>query len=535
MPTSTHGASHGPPSASQSRASTISMAAATRGAILATILLDACAVGPSTRVTTTVAPVLARTNTPTPATARALLDSLDAARAADLAARPAGGAMPAADFAGAPTSRPLAVPARPAVDPARDLAWLDVLRDPQLVAFVTEAVTNNQDLREAQGRVREYRAQLGVARSGFLPQITAGVATSRNQAAFGPQVVGFDAVRATTDLSWELDFWGRLRRQTEAARFDLGAREADVRATTLTLVGDVATAYLQLREFDESVRIADETLASRRATLDLARRRYRQGVTSELDVVQFEAELADPAARVADFTRQRAQAENRLAVLLGRVPGPVARGRPLEEIVHAVRVPDSLPGALIARRPDVIAAERGLRASVAGIGAASASQLPAITLGGQYGTQRPDFTRLFGRAGEVYTLQAGVSVPLFTGGRLRNQVRVAEARADQTRARYQRTVLTALQESNDALAGARSGRDQLVAQATQARALGRAYFLAERRYQSGVSSYLEVLDAQRRLFAAQLALVQVQRQYLVSTVDLYRALGGGWGGAGASR
>ena len=496
-------------------------------ALLTALVLAGCAVGPSPRVSTGVGPVLARSNTAAPSAARTLLDSLDAARAAD----PAGGPTPATDSAGAPASRPLPVPARLALDPARDLAWLDVLRDPQPVAFVTEAVAHNPDLREAQGRVREFRAQLGGARSGFFPQLSATGTTSRNQVAFGPQVVGFDAVRATADLSWELDFWGRIRRGAEAARFDLGAREEDVRATTLTLVGDVATAYLQVREFDESVRIADETLASRRATLDLARRRFRQGVTSELDVAQFEAELADPATRVADFTRQRAQAENRLALLLGRSPGPVARGRSLEATVASVRVPDSLPGALVARRPDVLAAERGLRASVARVGAASASRLPAVTLGGQYGTQRPDFARLFGRAGEVYAAQVGVSVPLFTGGRLRGEVRAAEARADQTRARYDRTVLTALREASDALAGARYGRDQLVAQATQARALGRAFFLAERRYRSGVSSYFEVLDAQRRLFAAQLALVQVQRQYLVSTVDLYRALGGGWGGA----
>jgi multidrug efflux system outer membrane protein len=314
----------------------------------------------------------------------------------------------------------------------------------------------------------------------------------------------------------------------EAARFDLGAREEDVRATTLTLVGDVATAYLQVREFDESVRIADETLASRRATLDLARRRFRQGVTSELDVAQFEAELADPATRVADFTRQRAQAENRLALLLGRSPGPVARGRSLEATVASVRVPDSLPGALVARRPDVLAAERGLAASVARVGAASASRLPAVTLGGQYGTQRPDFARLFGRAGEVYARRSACRCRSSPAGRLRSEVRAAEARADQTRARYDRTVLTRSARRTTRSPGAATGRDQLGGPG-HAGACARAGVLPRRaRYRSGVSSYFEVLDAQRRLFAAQLALVQVQRQYLVSTVDLYRALGGGW-------
>lgn len=505
---------------------------ATRGlaaapATLAAIVLAACAVGPSTRVVTAVAPVVARNNTPAPATARTLLDSLDRARTAD----PQGNPAPAADSAGAPALRPIPTPGRLTLDRNGDLAWLDVLRDSQLVALVTEAVANNQDVREAQGRLREYRALVGVARSALFPDISANAGASRNQAALGPQVFKYDAVRVTADLAWELDFWGRIRRQTEAARFDAGAREEELRATTLTLVGDVATAYLQLRELDESVRIADQTLASRRATLDLARQRFRQGVTSELDVAQFEAELADPATRVADFARQRAQIENRLALLLGRAPGGVARGRPLEEVVRGVAVPDSVPGELVARRPDVRAAERGLRASVARIGAASAARLPTISLGGQYGTQRPDFSRLFGRTGEVYALQAGVSVPLFTGGRLRGEVRAAEARADQTRAQYERTVLNALRESNDALAGARLTRDQLVAQATQVRALGRAFFLADRRYRSGISSYLEVLDAQRQLFTAQLALVQVERQYLVSTVDLYRALGGGWTGA----
>ena len=483
---------------------------------LTAAVLGACAVGPSTRVASmVVTPVVARAAEGVGPAARALLDSLDAARRAD--------PVPPATAA----ARPIAFPTRLAVDTARDLAWLDVLRDPQLVALVNDAVANNLDLREAQGRVREYRALLGAARGAFFPAIGASAGGSRNQAAFGPTVVGYDAVRVTGDLAWELDFWGRLRRQSEAARFDLGARQEDVRATALTLVGDVAAAYLELRELDKSVRIADRALGSRRTTLDLARRRFRQGVTSELDVRQFEAELADPAARVADFARQRTRVENRLSQLLGRAPGAITRGRPLTEVAHGVTVPDSLPGALIARRPDVLAAERGLQASVARVGVALASRLPAISLGGQYGTQRPDFSRLFARPGEVYTMQVGVSVPLFTGRRLESEQHAAEARVDQARSRYEQTVLTALRESSDALAGVRLGRDQLTAQATQVRALERAFALAEQRYAGGVSSYFEALDAQRRLFGAQLALVQVERQYLVATVDLYRALGGG--------
>lgn len=472
----------------------------------------ACAVGPSTRVDLAVAPVVGPAAATTPAGTRVLLDSLAVARAAG-----------AAD-----STHPLWTPARLAVDTARDLRWLDVLRDPQLVALVGEAVANNRDLRVAQARVREYRAALGVARSGFFPQVT-GVATrSSNQTVLGPLGFRYNATQIAGDVSGELDAWGRIRRNTEAARFDLGAQQEDVRATTLTLVGDVATAYLQIRELDENLALADQTVASRRATLDIARRRFQQGVTSELDVRTFEAELADPATRVATLALQRTQQENQLARLLGRGPSPIPRGRPLAEVVAAVTVPDSIPGALIAGRPDVRAAVRTLQASIARVGAAVASRLPTVTLGGDYGTQQPGYRNLFRKSGEIYTAQAGFSVPLFTGGRLAAQERETRARADEARGQYEQTVFTAQREANNALAGVRLGRDQLVAQATQAQALQRAFAIAQSRYRSGVSTYLEVLDAQRQLFTAQLALVQDERQYLVATVDLYRALGGGW-------
>jgi multidrug efflux system outer membrane protein len=414
------------------------------------------------------------------------------------------------------------------VDSQRDVAWLAVLRDSQLVALVDSAVANNRNLRVAQARVRQYRALSGVASSDLFPQLTVNGAYSTNQSAFGPQVFKFDAVRITGDLSWELDFWGKLRRQAQAGRFDYQASAEDARATAITLVSDVATAYLKLRELDADLDIAERTLASRKATLDIARRRYAQGVISELDVRQFEADLADPAARVADFARQRVEQENALALLLGREPGHLPRGGPLQDAVAAVSVPDSVPGSLIARRPDVLAAQRRLQAATARIGVAIGDRLPSIFVSGSYGTQRPNFDGLFSKSGEIYTAQVGVSLPLFSGGRLAGQQRAARAAADAANADYEQTTLNALREVSNALAGARLNRDQLVAQATQTQALERAFGLAQERYKSGISSYLEVLEAQRGLFAAQLALVQIQRQYLVSTVELYRALGGGW-------
>jgi multidrug efflux system outer membrane protein len=422
---------------------------------------------------------------------------------------------------------PAAIPL--ALDATRSLPWVDILRDSTLLSLVQTALNNNQDIRLAQARIREYRALHGAALGPLLPSITANAAASKNKVSFGgSQPVKYNAFSATGNVSWELDFWGRLRRGAEAANFDLLGREEDARATELTLVSDVATEYLQLRALDESMRIAEATRSAGEAVLELARRRFGQGQISELDVRQFEAQVADPAARLAQFALQRRQQENALSLLLGAAPGSIPRGLPLEQVVQSVIVPDSLPGALIARRPDVLRAQRDMQAALARIGVAVANRLPAITVGGQYGAQRPQLNGLFNGQGDIYTLQAGLSFPIFTGGRLLNEERAARARADETKATYDQTVLVALRESADALAGVRLGRDQLVAQQTQVRALTIAASIAERRYASGVSSYLEVLNAEQSLFNAQLNLAQVEQQYLSATVQLYKALGGSW-------
>jgi multidrug efflux system outer membrane protein len=235
-----------------------------------------------------------------------------------------------------------------------------------------------------------------------------------------------------------------------------------------------------------------------------------------------------PAARVAEFARQRAEREHALSVLIGRAPGAIPRGLPLTGAVQAAQVPDSVPGELLLRRPDVRRAERELGAAAARVGIAIANRLPQIILTGQYGRQRGSFHDLFGMSAEVYVAQVGITLPLFSGGRLINQQRAASARVEQARAHYEQTVLTAIRESEDALVGLRLFRDQLVAQETQVQALRRGLVLARTRYENGVSSYLEVLDAERQLFGAELGLIQTERQYLGGTVALYKALGGGW-------
>jgi multidrug efflux system outer membrane protein len=447
---------------------------------------------------------------------RAFYDSLAAARAADTGLRPA------------------AAPLRPLTpDALADLAWLDILHDSTLTRLVGTALRQNRDLATAAARLEEFRAEAGVARGPLLPSVALNGGVSRNRVAFGSfGVVEYTAYRATADLAWELDFWGRIRRGIQAADADAAAQDAAERGAVLSLVSDVATAYLQLLELDQERATAERTLASRKATLDLARLRYGRGLISELDVRQFEAQVAVPAVRLAQVEQLRAQTEHALNVLLGEGPVAVPRGGTLAAAAEAVTVPDSVPAALLARRPDVEQAERGYAAATARIGVADAARLPTFSITGSYGSQSLTAGQLFSSSTRIYTLLGGISIPIFTGGRLSDEARAARARAEQARSRYEATVLRAMEEVGDALATVRAARDQAVAQQTQATALRRALELAQLRYDTGVSNYLEVLDAQRSLFDAELAASQAQLQQLTAAVRLYKALGGGWRAGG---
>jgi outer membrane protein, multidrug efflux system len=415
------------------------------------------------------------------------------------------------------------------VDTARALAWFDLLQDPVLRRLVTTAVKENRDVRIAYATIDEFRAQYGVVRGDFFPQITLNAQGGRTQTVLGNLgTFTYNTLQATVDLSWELDLWGRIRRSTEAARNDLLAQRESQREIILTLVSDVANTYLQLRQLDLALEISRRTLTSNRETFRLARRRFDQGIISELDVRQFESEVASPAARVAQLEGQISQTENLLSLLLGQNPGRIPRGRPLTEVLGEMTVPAYVPSDLLRQRPDVRAAEADLHAATARIGAAKGNLFPIPFVTSSYGTNARNADDLFKNSSEIYQIFGGVAMPLFTGGRVGRQVDVARARADQSRYFYERTVLVALREVEDALAGVRASRNQVAAQQTQVDALRRALRLAEMRYQSGASSYLDLLDAQRSLFGAELSLVQVQGQQATAAVTLYRALGGGW-------
>src|SRR5438876_3053609 len=411
------------------------------------------------------------------------------------------------------------------------LRWVDLIQDSVLRQLVDTSLQENRDVRTALAVIDEFRAQYRATRGALLPELTANGQAGRNQTVFGTfGSFTYNVYQATADLSWELDVWGRLRRSTSAARSDLVAREEDRRALQLSLIGDVATAYFDLRAADLNLAIARRTLDSRRQTLALARRRLDQGLISELDVRQFEAEVASPAASVADFQRQVAQQENALSVLVGHNPGAIARGRSLTEMAARIPVPAGVPSALLAHRPDVRSAEATLRAATARIGVAQAAWLPTFTLTGQYGSQSTEFSKWFASGTNIWQAFAGVSIPLFTEGRPGGgeQVNIARARAAQARSRYEQTVLVAVRDVEDALVGLRTAQDRSAAQERQVIALRRALELADMRYRNGVSSYLDVLEAQRGLFGAELALTQAERDQLVAAVQLYRAVGAGW-------
>jgi multidrug efflux system outer membrane protein len=422
-------------------------------------------------------------------------------------------------------------PGTPALlsDTVANLAWFDLLVDPELRKLVETALRENRDVRVALAVIDEFRARYGVARGDFFPQVSLNANAGANQTVFGSLgTFRYNQITATVNLQWELDVWGRIRRSTEAARSDLLAQVETRRAVVLALVGDVATAYLQLRQLDLELEIAQRTLGANKETLRLARRRFDQGLISELDVRQFESAVASPAASAAQLEGQIAQQENRLSVLVGRNPGNIRRGRPLPDVLGALAVPAYLPSTLLERRPDVREAEAQLHAATARIGAAEGNLLPTFSVTGDYGTFSPNTANLFRNSSETYQILGGVSVPIFTGGRLGKQVNVARARAEQSRLSYERAVLTALQEVQDAIAGVRASRNQAAAQQMEVDALRRALTLAGRRYQSGLSSYLDLLDAQRNLFSSELILAQVQGQEASAAVTLYKALGGGW-------
>ncbi len=410
-----------------------------------------------------------------------------------------------------------------------NLGWWELFDDPRLVELINVALEENNELAIATARVEEVRARLGFTRADYYPQLDGVLQGGRGntQEQFIPGSGIQNQYVLSAQAFYEVDLFGRVRRSNEAAKADLLATEAARQTVITAVVADVATNYFLLRDLDARYEIAARTLRTRQDSTNIIRERFNKGIVPRLDVNQAEIQEADSAASLAGLERARIQAENLLSILIGRSPGPILRGRSLNDQTLAPEVPAGLPSELLERRPDLRQAEQELAAQTARIGVAEALRWPSLTLTGSIGLLSDEFSDLLD-ADDIWAVDASLLAPLFAGGRNKRRVDIEVARTEQLMEAYELAVLTAFGEVEDALAAIRTLEDEYAARLMQLTAARSAATLSRARYDGGVTSFLEVLDSERSLFNAEIAVSQVRRAQLVSVVDLYKALGGGW-------
>jgi multidrug efflux system outer membrane protein len=440
---------------------------------------------------------------------------------------------PAIDPPAAFRSSPSAAPATASL---ADLKWFEVFKDEQLQSMIRTAFERNYDLRDAVARVEAARANLGITRADQFPTIDASAGVTSQRIAAGgafPLPQGFDQTRtvggvALNLLSFELDVWGRLRRATEAARADLLASEENRKAVVTTLVSDVAGSYFDLLALDTELAIAKRTLATRQESLNLIRNREKSGLATVVEVRQGEQLVYGAAQAIPTAERLIEQTENQISLLLGGSPGTLPRGRSLTEQEQPPSVPPGLPSSLLERRPDIRAAEQNLIAANAIIGVAKAAYFPRISLTGFLGFQSDSLANLFSGPARVWQFAPSVTQPIFNAGRLKSNVRLAEAQQQIALIQYERSIQTAFREVSDALIAHQKVREVRAQQEQLAATLQDRSRLSYMRYRGGVDTLLNALDADRDLFEAELVLARTRRDELIALVQLYRALGGGW-------
>ncbi len=419
-----------------------------------------------------------------------------------------------------------------------DLKWFEVFKDEQLQQLVRTALQQNYDLRDAVTRVQEARANLGIVHSNQLPQLGASGALEVDRlsrdgqlplpATFVPSQNRNWGQAGLSLLSFEVDLWGRLRRSTEAARANLLNAEWNRQAVVTTLVGDVAGSYFNLLQLDYELGIAQHTLETRRDSLRLVQERQGGGVATLLDLRQAQELVSTAAQEIPVLQQQIEQTENQIALLLGRNPDGIVRGRKFMEQEMPPEIPPGLPSALLERRPDIRAAEQALIAANANIGVAKAAYFPQLSLSGFLGGQSTQLSSLFSGPHSTWSFVPQVTQPIFAGGRLKNNVRLAQAEHDNALVQYERTIQTGFTEVSNALIAHQRTRESRQEQERLVAALQDRMRLAYVRYRGGVDTQLNALDADRDLFQAQLTLAQIRYSELLSVVQLYKALGGGW-------
>jgi outer membrane protein, multidrug efflux system len=439
-----------------------------------------------------------------------------------------------------PTSYRTLPPAEPVVNPAGaststqslgDQKWWEVFQDEQLQKLIRSALQQNFDVRIAATRVLELQAQLGITRANQYPNIRGvGTGTNLHNPAQGPfPSYGLSQGEIAVAGSWDVDFWGKYRRATEAARANLLAANWAQQEVHSALVANVAAAYFQLRELDLELDISQKALASRKESLDLTKTLEEHGINSILDVRQAEQLVYTADAEITDLNRRIAQQENLLSVLLGNNPGPIQpRGKELVNQPHPPVVPAGLPSALLERRPDIRQSEQLLAASNAQIGVARAAYFPDIALTGTAGFQSSSLTSLFSGPAGLWTFVGTITQPIFNAGQIRSNVRLAQAQQQEVVLTYQQAIQGAFRDVSDALIAYQQNQQFRAQEELLANSAQDAAQLSNKRYEAGTTNYLEVLTNQTNYFSSELGLAQARLNELLSLVQIYKSLGGGW-------
>ena len=411
-----------------------------------------------------------------------------------------------------------------------DEKWWDVFHDEQLKELIRTALQQNYDVRIAAARILEAQARLGITRADQFPSLNAQ-ATAINLRTSQQQLIpatDTNTNRLVVNLFWDLDFWGRYRRATEASRASLAASEWGRREVITQLVANLASAYFQLRALDLQLEISRRTLQSRQDSLRLIRVLADGGATSMLDVRQAEQLVYTAAAEIPTLEQQIEQQENLISILIGNNPGPIPRGKKLTEQEHSPEVPVGVPSSLLERRPDIHEAEEQLVAANAEIGVARAAYFPQIPLTAQAGYQSSALTSLFSGPAGLWNFGATATQPIFTAGRLKSNVRLAESQRQEALLFYKQSIQGAFRDVSDALIAYRKSQEFRRQQQLLVDSAQDATRLSHLRYSGGAASYLEVLTNDTNYFSAELVLVQAQLNELLALVQLYKGLGGGW-------
>ena len=421
------------------------------------------------------------------------------------------------------TALPAAPPAA-AAPTLGDMKWFDLFSDAKLQELIRTALKDNYDIRIAAQRILAAQAYITVEKSALYPSFGAEFSADQQRGVSR----GLSSVFGGGVAFWELDIWGKIRRQTEAARAQYLAQEAVQQAVIQSLVTGVASSYFQLLELDQELEVAQRSLASRRGSLRLVQARMKGGIANQLEVDQAMSLVASAAATIADVERRREQAENFLSTLLGRNPGPVERSKKLDEQKLAPEVPAGLPSALLDRRPDIRQAEQLLVAANARVGVAKSLFFPSISLTGSGGYQDFDIRNLTTPEGLAYSYGGSITLPLFNAGKLWANYKASKAQREAAILTYQRSIQEAFRDVADSLVGYQKAKEYRVQRELFVTTLRNQLRLADMRYRGGVSSYLEVLDTERQALDAELSYAQAYLGELNSVIYVYKALGGGW-------